>query len=290
MFKKAEKTQQKLRLALYGPSGTGKTYSGLLIAKELGARIAVVDTEHGSASKYAGDAGIPDFDVCELTRFAPDDYIKALKSAAEYDVTIVDSLSHAWMGKGGLLDQADAKGGKFAAWAELTPQQNNLVEAILAHPGHLIATMRSKTAYEVGKDDRGKTTVERLGTAAIQKDGLEYEFDVVGLMDQSNTMHVIKSRCAMVRGEYRKPGADLAKTLMSWLGSGAPAPPPSQPKPVAPDEDRIAAGLAKILACQTIADLEIIGNGLGHPSMPKAVKSALAGPFAERLTHLMATA
>ncbi len=158
-FKKATRQRARLRLALYGPAGSGKTYTALALAKELGDRIAVIDTEHGSASKYAGR--VAEFDVAELTDFKPERYIAELKEARDYPVVVIDSLSHAWMGKGGLLDQADAKGGKFQAWRELTPQHHALIEAMLSFPGHLIVTMRSKTEYEVTKDQGGKVSVER---------------------------------------------------------------------------------------------------------------------------------
>ena len=123
----------------------------------------------GSASKYAGD--VAEFDVLELTSFEPAKYIAALKEAAgaSYPTVVIDSLSHAWMGKGGLLDQADAKGGRFDAWKQLTPQQHSLIDAILAYPGDVIVTMRTKTEYIVEKDERGKSAPRKVGTAPVQK-------------------------------------------------------------------------------------------------------------------------
>jgi hypothetical protein len=82
-----------------GISGGGKTYSALSIASHLGKSIAHIDTEHGSASKYAD---LFTFDTCELTSFHPQNYIDAINAASgSYDVLIIDSLSHAWMGKDG---------------------------------------------------------------------------------------------------------------------------------------------------------------------------------------------
>ena len=103
MFKRATKTQIRLRLALSGASGSGKTMSSLAIASHLGQRIAVIDTERGSASRYAD---LFEFDVLELESFHPTKYISAIKAAesAGYDVLIIDSLSHAWIGKDGELD------------------------------------------------------------------------------------------------------------------------------------------------------------------------------------------
>ena len=240
-FKKATKTQSHLRLALYGPSGSGKTYTSLVIAAALGKPVAVIDTERGSASKCEAPVS---FDVLELTSFEPAKYIAALKAAADgkYPSVIVDSLSHAWMGKGGLLDQADSKGGRFDAWKSLTPQQHQLVDAILSYPGDVIVTMRTKTEYVVEKNEQGKSAPRKIGMAPVQKESIEYEFDVACSMDMENTLHVEKSRCAALNGAIiRKPGADLAATLRAWLSDGAPA--PVRTPDASPLEDALRASI-----------------------------------------------
>jgi hypothetical protein len=230
-FKRATKTQSKLRLALYGPSGSGKTYTSIVIAQALGEPVAVIDTERGTASKYAGD--VAEFDVMELTSFEPQRYIAAIGDAAKagYPTLVIDSLSHAWVGKGGLLDQADAKGGRFDAWRGLTPQHNALIDAILAYRGDVIVTLRSKTEYVVEKDDRGKNAPRKIGLAPVQKEGLEYEFDVAASLSAENVLTVEKTRCPALRGAIiRNPGVELAATLRAWLSDGAaPAAPTSQP-------------------------------------------------------------
>src|SRR5262245_28312049 len=151
-FKQATKKQAKLRMAIIGPSGSGKTYSALAVGQHLGKKIAVIDTESGSASKYVGKF---QFDVLELESHEPTTYIEAIEAAeaAGYDVLIIDSLSHAWMGRGGALEQVDRiakrtqSGNSFTAWRDVTPQHNALVEAMLRCKCHLIATMRAKTEY-----------------------------------------------------------------------------------------------------------------------------------------------
>ena len=226
MFQKATKKKAKARVALIGPSGSGKTYTALTLAKYLGSKIAVIDTERGSASKYSRD--VAEFDTCELQSFEPRKYIEALQFAAAegYDVIVIDSLTHAWTGEGGLLDQKDKKGGNsFDVWRTLTPQHNALVEAILSYPGHVIATMRVKTEYIVEKDERGKAVPRKVGLAPVQRDGLEYEFDVVADMDPDNCMHVSKSRCPALSGAaVRKPGKSVADDLLAWLDDGVEAP------------------------------------------------------------------
>ncbi|NMP25053.1 ATP-binding protein, partial [Sulfobacillus harzensis] len=199
-FHKATKKQSFLRMALIGPSGSGKTYSSLRIAQGLGKKIAVIDSERGSASKYADEF---DFDVLELDTFAPRNYINAIDAAVAegYDVLIIDSLTHAWIGKGGVLEMHDAaaaqekSGNSYTAWRTVTPEHNRLVDAMLQAPLHVIATMRSKMEYVQEKNENGKTIIRKVGLQPIQRDGLDFEFDVVGDMDASNTLIVTKTRC-----------------------------------------------------------------------------------------------
>lgn len=228
-FKRATKAQAKLRLALIGPPGSGKTYSALQIATNLGQRVGVTDTEHGSASKYAD---LFAFEALELNSFHPKTYIDAIHTAerAGFDVLIIDSLSHAWTGKDGALEQVDKvtarskSNNSFAAWREVTPLHNELVEALVGCKLHLIVTMRSKVEWVLEEDERGKKVPRKVGMAPVQRDGLEYEFDVCGDLDQSNRLVVSKSRCpALSGGVFTRPGKDIADVLRTWLDSGEPA-------------------------------------------------------------------
>jgi hypothetical protein len=223
MFKPATKKQSKLRLALTGPSGSGKTFSALAVAVGLGEKIAVIDTEHGSASLYADKFK---FDTCNLETFSPDSYIEAIKEAenAGYEVIIIDSLSHAWIGKEGALEQVDnatrRSGSKnsYFAWRDVTPKHNALIEAIIQSKAHIIATMRAKTEYALDKDDKGKVTPRKIGLAPIQREGMEYEFSVAGELDLDHNFNVTKTRCSALAGKVIKnPGLPLAKTLKAWL-------------------------------------------------------------------------
>lgn len=226
-FQKATKKKARLRMAIVGPAGSGKTYTALAIATAMGGKTAVIDTEHGSASKYAN---LFPFDTLELTTFAPATYVQAIQAAeAEgYDNIVVDSLSHAWMGKGGALEMVDkaartSKGGNsFSAWGDVTPEQNKMIEAMLACRANLFATMRSKQDYVQEKDDRtGKTIIRKVGMAPVQRDGVEYEFDVIGDLTIANDMTITKTRCPALAGQvFSKPGADVAELLRAWLSDG----------------------------------------------------------------------
>ncbi len=228
MFKKAEKKEAKLRLNINGPSGSGKTWTSLEVAKHLvnGGRIALIDTEHGSASKYSD---IFDFDTMELVSpFHPQRYIDAIQAAAEagYDVLIIDSLTHGWAGPGGVLALKDdfarqQKYNDYTAWGPAGKLQDALVEAILNASMHVIATMRSKMKHaieQVEKGGRTRTIVRKIGLEPIQRSGITYEFDIVGDMDIENVMVVSKTRCSELAGKvFHQPGADLAEILVRWL-------------------------------------------------------------------------
>jgi hypothetical protein len=199
-FTKATKKQARARIAFEGPSGSGKTYTALITARALGKRIALIDTEHRSASLYADEF---DFDTLPLDRYDPQVLIEALAVAAAsgYDVVIVDSLSHFWMGTDGMLEQVDkaakrsAGGNTFGGWKDMAPLERKMIEAMLAFPGHVIATMRQKTEWVIEENDRGKKVPRKIGLKAVQRDGLEYEFTIVGDLNHENELVVSKSRC-----------------------------------------------------------------------------------------------
>lgn len=240
-FVKAVKEQSKLRLALCSLAGYGKTFSSLSIGTAIGAmmrelkqgdgRVGLIDTEHRSAAKFGGRF---DFDTATLTSYSPLAYVEKIHEAeqAGYDVIIVDSLTHAWAGKGGALDQKDSaaarSGNSWTAWRDVTPKHNELIEAMLGCKAHLIATMRVKMEY-VQKDGK----IEKVGLGVVQREGMEYEFDLVGDLDQTHSLRITKSRFDGVIGigdQFEKPGENVARKIYGWLMDGV------QAEPVAPQK------------------------------------------------------
>lgn len=228
-IKKASKSQSKARVALMGPPGSGKTFSALNMAQHMGARVILIDTERGSASKYADEF---DFEVLELDTFNPKTYIAAISAAEEAgaDVIIIDSLSHAWIGKDGALEMVDkatasaSNKNSFTAWKEVTPLHNQLVETILRAKAHVFVTLRTKTEYVIEPNERGRLVPRKVGLAALQRDGIEYEFDICGVLDTDNNLTITKTRCrALSQNEIiRQPGKDVSDKLKAWLTDGAP--------------------------------------------------------------------
>lgn len=222
MFKKAERKQAKLRLALAGPSGSGKTYSALLLAQGIGGRIAVIDTEHGSASLYAD---IADFDTLELhAPYSPERYVDAITAAeqAGYNVLIIDSYSHEWTGSGGCLEENEKlahqkfKGNTWAAWNETTPRHRRLTDKILTSSLHIICTMRSKTETVQGEGKK----ILKLGMKSEQRDGTDYEFTVVlDLTHDGHTAMASKDRTKLFE-EPELITVETGRRLLAWLNSG----------------------------------------------------------------------
>lgn len=228
MFKQATRKQAKARVAIDGPAGSGKTYTSLLAATVLanGGKIAVIDTERGSASLYADEFS---FDVLELENFNPKNYISAIDAAeqAGYSVIVIDSLSHAWEGEGGILDMHDAATKRqktensYTAWKDVTPVHREFVDRILQSKCHVIATMRSKMEYSQEKNGDGKTIIRKIGLAPVQRAGTEYEFTVVCDMDVDHSLAVSKSRCKPLADKVVSyPDAKFFGILNDWLNSG----------------------------------------------------------------------
>ena len=227
-FQKAERKKSKLRLALTGPSGSGKTYGALLTAKGIGGRIAVIDTEKGSASLYSD---MVDFDVLELgAPYTPERYRQAVKAAesAGYNVIIIDSITHEWSGAGGCLElndeiaKAKFKGNTWSAWSETKARHRALIDDLLACQAHIIVTMRSKTETAQAEVN-GRKQVQKLGMKAEQNDGIEYEFTtVLDLIHDGNFAQPSKDRTGLFppNGNPFKLSIETGQKLVEWLESG----------------------------------------------------------------------
>jgi DNA polymerase III delta prime subunit len=214
MFKKATKNKIKIRLALSGPSGTGKTYSALAIASHLAKPIALIDTERSSSQKYADKF---DFDICELTDFHPSRYIEAIQAAeqAGYGTIIIDSLSHAWYWE---LDAAANSYNNFTGWKNVRPLERKLIDAIVGCRTHVIATMRTKTEWVIETNSKGKAEPRKIGTTPVQTSSIEYEFDIAGEINQEHILTITKSRCSELTDKtFLNPGRDVAVILNEWI-------------------------------------------------------------------------
>lgn len=240
-FQKVTRFQAKLRLALQGVSGSGKTLGALYIAYGMTGdwgKVALIDTEHERGRFYANreDLGTGEFLYAPLyAPYSPERYKSIVAAAAQAvgsnGVVIVDSFSHAWNAEGGVLDikeKISNRAGKnsYTAWAEAGKEQSSLVNTILAVPCHTIVTMRSKMEYALEVDERGKQKPVKIGLAPVQREDTEYEFDVVLSIDRDHIAVAQKDTTFLDKyGAIITP--ELGYKLKSWLDSGAAAPVPA---------------------------------------------------------------
>lgn len=225
----AERRQAKLRLAIEGSSGSGKTMGSIRVARGLvgeEGKILLVDSERGSGELYAN---ITPFDVVTLEPpYLTEDYIEAIHYAEDngYGVVILDSISHQWAGDGGMLEQADklrAKGGnQFTCWAKLTPLYKQFIDTMLRSKIHVIATMRTKQDWVLSADEKGKQRPEKLGLAPIQRDGIDYEFTTVFDVAKDHTCSTSKDRTGLFDGQIFSLDEEVGKLLDVWLNDGTP--------------------------------------------------------------------
>lgn len=241
-FQRATKKKAKLRLALFGASGSGKTYTALRIAKGIGGKVAVIDSERGSASKYSDRF---DFDVVELDEQRIENYIGYINEAekAGYEVLIIDSMTHAWqelLQEVEKIAQAQFKGNIWSAWSKGTPKQRSLVDALLNFNGHIIATMRSKTEWVI-EQNNGKNKPVRVGMSPEQGKGIEYEFDLLIEITPEHYGNVLKDRTGKYQDKtIEKPDEKFGKELAKWLSDGVEAPKKEEIKAHITTEETVA--------------------------------------------------
>lgn len=251
--KKAKREKIYVKLALMAPSGGGKTYGSLRLAsgmaeeikKETGkdAKILLANTEQKRGYYYANEF---DYDIVDIEPpHNPEKYVELIDFAVSegYDILIIDSSSHEWEGKGGCLELQQQAGGTYQAWGKITPRHNRFIDAIADSPIHIIATMRGKDQYEVNKDDRGKTSVQKLGVGAKQRDGFEYEFTCTFLIDQkTNCAEVQKDNTHIFEGE----GPTLltenhGRKIIQWANSGEGYTPVAKKDTTEPPADKLSS-------------------------------------------------
>ena len=250
LFRKAERRKAKLKLALAAPAGGGKTHSALLMAAGLvddpsEDNIAVLDTENGSAELEAGKPGVPGFSVVTMPApYSPDRYIEVINEAvkAGFEVLILDSISPEWNGNGGILDIVDKKKASqkngMAAWKDATPMHQRFLDAIIQAPIHIIATMRAKTAYDISNEN-GRSKVQKLGVAPTQRDGIEFEFTLVGEINvNSHLCDFTKDRTGLFAAQIPEMiTVETGERIRAWLEGGSEAVAPDAPEFNTPNPD-----------------------------------------------------
>lgn len=262
-LRKATRQKTKLRLGLSAVSGGGKTVSALRLAYGITGdwnKIAVIDTENGSADLYANHILkdgflIGEFNTLPLSApYSPERYIQAVKDceAAGMEVIIIDSISHEWDGAGGCLQIQEALGGKYQDWAKVTPRHQNFINSILQSTCHIITTVRRKQDYEMVKDGSGKVKVEKAGLKEVTREGFEYELTLNLELDMRHNAKALKDRTGLFDGQPEFMITEATgKIIKQWCESGI--------EPIH-DEIDFMAWEDSINACNNTADLMKLYN------------------------------
>ena len=224
-LKKATRKQVKLRLGLSAVSGGGKTMSALLLAYGMTndwTKIAVIDTENSSASLYSH---LGEFNTIDLqSPFTPERYIEAINACEKggMEVIIIDSVTHEWDGKGGILEISNSMtGNSYTNWAKITPRHDAFINSILQSKCHIITSVRRKQDYEMSKDNQGKTKIEKVGLKEITREGFEYELTLNLNIEINHHATASKDRTGLFSD---KPEfiitPETGKLLIEWCNSG----------------------------------------------------------------------
>lgn len=228
-LRKVTRKKAKIRLGLSSVSGGGKTYSGLLIAKGLSGgnleKVALIDTENGSGDLYAH---LGSYNVFPLNApYTPERYIEAIIACekAGMDVIIIDSITHEWDGKGGILDiQNSLTGNSYTNWAKLTPRHQAFIDKILQSECHIITTVRRKQDYEMIKDEKGKLVPQKVGLREVTREGFEYELTVNLELDTKHNASCSKDRTGLFADKPEfVPTESTGEMLREWCEMGVDA-------------------------------------------------------------------
>ncbi|MDT2613967.1 hypothetical protein [Enterococcus dongliensis] len=236
---KAQREKIKIPILLSGVSGAGKTVSALFLAygiissmfpdlaeAEQWSKIGLIDTEHRRASLNANveisGQHIGHFEVVNIEEpFTIDRYEEAfyLLVNAGCEVIIIDSISHNWEGKGGVLEAVDSYGGKFSDWKKVKPIEDRFRALAINDKVHVISTTRVKQDYIMELNEKGKTAPRKVGLKMIQKDNLEYEYAVSFRIEQGAVAYPMKDN-SNIFSEPKILTVEDGKKLYEWSEIG----------------------------------------------------------------------
>lgn len=214
----------RLLTAFIGETRKGKTLSALRFMRGLigpKGKLGFIDTEEKRAGVYARDH---DFDVINIAApFTPETYIEALRTFedAGYDGVVIDSISHEWEGKGGILqivDSSDVKN-EFTRWKEPKKRHRKFVQDLLRSRMHIAACFRAKEKFSLQKNEQGKLVPVSRGLQVLQDENLPYEFMVQVTMLGDGFATVLCP--AGIRHAFREGNRiseEAGAAVATWLG------------------------------------------------------------------------
>ena len=227
-FNRAERKRLKVKIGLTGPSGSGKSYTALRLAAGLAGkdgRVAMINTERNRGELYSTEFA---YDILELAPpYSPERYCEAIDTAVKegYDVLIVDSASHEWIGPGGILDLNSKMGGNsWANWRFLTPRHDAFIDKIVSTDVHLICTLRGKDEYVQETNEQGKVVPRKVGMGAQQRNGVEYEFHLTFNLNMDHVAVPEKDNTRLFDGRLKVLTEEDGAAILEWATSGRDSP------------------------------------------------------------------
>jgi hypothetical protein len=223
--KKAIRRKLNIKMALISPSGGGKTYSSLRLCKGMGGKTLLVNTEGDRGYIYADEF---DYDIADIEApFTPEKFIEAIEygEKEKYDNIIIDSASHEWSGKGGLLEvHSSMPGNSYTNWAKITPRHNKFIDAQLYCKANIISCLRGKDTY-VLEEKNGKQVPQKVGLGADQRAGYEYECMLTLMISQDNHVaNPMKDNTHIFDGKYEVLCEEHGELLRKWADTGEDKP------------------------------------------------------------------
>lgn len=239
-FRKAKAEQAALKMGLYGPPGSGKTFTSLLIAEGIakltGKRIAFVDTEHGSdfycQTVNTRPVHPQAFDFDALYTRSITETLAAVRglSVEEYGVVVLDSITHLWQAC------IEAYGGKqtsigtipMHAWGKIKKPYKDLMTCLLSSSMHVLICGRQGTEYAT---DEETEELKAIGVKMKAEGETPYEPHILLRMEaikpkRTNELAMIvayaeKDRTGVLAGRsFINPTFEtLCKPLLPLLGA-----------------------------------------------------------------------
>lgn len=224
-FKRAVRENVWLKIGITGTSGSGKTFSSLLVTKGLAEKcnseIAFISSEKSRSLYYADRFA---YDILELDNYSPEDYIKGIEDAVRngYKIIIIDSLSHCWQ----WLNDTHSRmsGNSFVNWGKLKPRWQALMKMILGCPAHVFVLSRAKTEWAM-EDKNGKSTPTKVGLGTEGDKQQDYEYTVSFMLQQGTHIASVdnggKDNTGLYDGKYEVLKIEDGYRLFDWANSGA---------------------------------------------------------------------
>jgi hypothetical protein len=228
---------QHALIGMYGASGSGKTYSALLLAKGLSggdmSKVAFIDTENGRGSHYCDDPFLTGYKYAAMPQeFRPKNFSDYLTVAINsgFKTIIIDSFTSEWEGIKGVVDwaaeiQERTKKEGLHCWAKPKAAHKLLLNQLMVANAHIILCMRGKEKLLQKKGNDGKTEIVSGGYVPMQCEKLLYEMLISFRIEENNSATIVKSYKSIIELGLQDKTPITEKTaipILKWLNGSRP--------------------------------------------------------------------